>query len=166
MALMRDTRGFTLIEMNLAVIIVGVMAAVLVSLYSVSSKAFVEIRVKNKANSLAIAAMEDIKCRKWDETEPAGTKSAIGRDPGETAGDKTTFDDIDDFNGYSESPPRYQDGTPMPGLDGFSMTVDTVCYVDTALNFSATGTTLKEIVLTVKKGNVPKITLSTIVSQQ
>lgn len=163
---MSTSRGFTLIEMSLTVIIVGVTAAVLASLYAVTSRAFVEIRVKNKANSLAIAAMEEIKCRKWDEAGPAKTKSAIGLDAGETPGDKTTFDDIDDFNGYSESPPRYQDGTPIPGLAVFSIIVDTVCYIDAGLNFSAAATTRKMITVTVKKENAAKTTLNTVLSQQ
>jgi len=172
---MRKLRGFTLIEMNLLVIIVGVVAVVLVSFSSVLSKSFSGVRAKNKAHNLAVAAMEDIKCRKWDQlASPARTaEGLLGPDGSEATIplDKRIFDDIDDFKGYSETPPRYQDGTVIPGLSGFSMTVDTVCYVDANLNVvTATTTVRKKIIVTVRKtvgvAEVTKVTLTTIVSQK
>jgi hypothetical protein len=37
----------------------------------------------------------------YDSTQPAAAPSALGPDSGESAGDTTTFDDIDDYDGYS-----------------------------------------------------------------
>jgi prepilin-type N-terminal cleavage/methylation domain-containing protein len=161
---MRTARGFTLIEMNLVVIIVGVIALVAGSFSSLLSKAFVEIRVKNRANTLAIAAMEEIRCRKWDELAAPSSSPAVGRDAGETAGVKASFDDVDDFDGYAETPPRYMDGAEIPGLAGFSLAVE-VKYVDAALAVSASPTGLKKVSVTVSKNGAAKIALHTVLSR-
>lgn len=155
-------RGFTLIEVTMAILLIGVISVVLAGFYSVLFNVPVEIVVKNKANNLASAAIEDIKCRDWED--PAGP-GPLGIDAGENAANKTTFDDIDDFNGYTESPPRYMDGTVMPGMSGFSVNA-AVSYVDDNLNVSAAATDRKRVTVTVKKNNVPKISVCTVLSRQ
>ncbi len=52
-----------------------------------------------------------------------------GVEAGEITTDRTTFDDLDDFNGWSESPPARFDGSPMPGLPAWSREVS-VALVD------------------------------------
>ncbi len=163
---MKTARGFTLIEMNLLVIIIGVFALGLMSLSTLTTKGLAEVKVKNKANSLAVAMIEEIKCRKWDELTAPLKSTVMGVNTGEVASNKLTFDDIDDFSGYSEAQPLYRDGTPMTGYDGFSINVDTVCYVDALLNYSATPTPRKKIAITVNKNGIAKVTLNTIVSQK
>ena len=44
------------------------------------------------------------------------------------AANRVTYDDIDDYNGYSDSPPRSEDGTVIAGAAGLRRTVD-VCNV-------------------------------------
>jgi len=158
---MNGARGFALVDVMMSVLIVGIISVVLTGYYSVLFRVPVEIAVKNKANNLAGAAMEELKCRAWEE--PSGPRP-LGVDSGETAANKTTFDDIDDFNGYSESPPRYQDGAVMPGLSGYSVSF-AVTYVDAALNATASATDRKMISVTVKNKNIPKITLYTVLSR-
>ena len=162
----RRSPGYTLVEVSLALVIAGALAAMVVTVYAMTPKAFAKMRDRNRATAIATAAMEEIKCRKWDEAYPAMTMSAIGTDPGEVAGNKSTFDDIDDFNGYTESPPLYMNRTPKSGLQGFAVSVDTVCYVDSALNYSAAGTRRKKISVSVSKNGVKLLTLNTVVSQK
>jgi len=151
-----------LVEIMMSVLLIGVISVVLSGYYSVLFRVPVEIVVKNKADNLASAAMEEIKCRAWEE--PSGTRP-LGTDPGETAGNKTTFDDIDDFNGYSESPPKYQDGTVMPGLTGYAVNT-AVSYVDDSMKTTASVTDRKMITVTIKKNNITKVVLYTVVSRQ
>ncbi|MFN9972042.1 MAG: hypothetical protein ACK58T_19360 [Phycisphaerae bacterium] len=49
--------------------------------------------------------------------------TTLGRDAGESSTDKTTFDDVDDYNGWSESPPRDSTGAPIPGMADWARTV-------------------------------------------
>ena len=54
-----------------------------------------------------------------DPTNP----SSLTRDAGESPTDKTTFDDADDYDGWSESPPQDPRGAAIPGLEAWSRTV-------------------------------------------
>jgi hypothetical protein len=38
----------------------------------------------------------------------------FGRESGESASARSTYDDVDDYNGWNQSPPRYRDGTIIP----------------------------------------------------
>jgi hypothetical protein len=37
-----------------------------------------------------------------------------GREAGEAASSRSSFDDVDDYNGWDQSPPQYRDGTEIP----------------------------------------------------
>jgi hypothetical protein len=53
----------------------------------------------------------------------------FGPEPSEDIGDRSAFDDIDDYDGWSASPPEEKDGTDLTGLDQWTREV-TVDYVD------------------------------------
>ena len=100
-----------------------------------------------KANHLAEDLMEEILEKRWDESTPSGggtipngsktAPASFGTAEGET---RATFDDVDDYHGLSENPPKDAAGTAMTGYDDFTRTVS-VIYVDTsALNTSVTTT--------------------------
>ncbi|HVT79556.1 MAG TPA: hypothetical protein VHM90_02775, partial [Phycisphaerae bacterium] len=67
--------------------------------------------------------------------------------------------DVDDFNGWSESPPQDRAGNPMQDLAGWSRSVR-VDFVSIAnpTTVSATDAGLKRITVTVSKNNVPLAT--------
>jgi hypothetical protein len=50
----------------------------------------------------------------------------LGRDAGESATDKTTFDDVDDYHGWTESPPQDSTGVAIPNMTGWSRTVSVI----------------------------------------
>jgi hypothetical protein len=80
--------------------------------------------VRPTAVSLANEMMEEIKARKFDERSAKDASSnwstSLGPDSGESV--KSGFDDVDDFNGYTQS---------FPGYTGYTATVN-VGYVTTA----------------------------------
>jgi len=55
-------------------------------------------------------------------SDPSGSNS-IGIEAGESSTDKRTFDDIDDFNNWNESPPRDRNNAIMSGFEGYSRRV-------------------------------------------
>lgn len=60
--------------------------------------------------------------------DPAdNTEFDVGGD--EVDADKTTFDDLDDFHGWTETPPSRMNGTAIPGASAWTRTV-TVEWVD------------------------------------
>lgn len=48
---------------------------------------------------------------------------AYGTEPGEVTGNRSLFDDIDDFHNWSAAPPAYANGTAMSNLTGWTRTV-------------------------------------------
>jgi len=55
--------------------------------------------------------------------------TVLGLELGNLLGDKTTYDDIDDFQGWTESPPSDATGNPIGGLAAWRRSV-TVEWVD------------------------------------
>jgi hypothetical protein len=55
--------------------------------------------------------------------EPGLTSSAIRREAGETVDNRATYDDVDDYHNYSESPPKSLENTPLPGFDDWQRSV-------------------------------------------
>ncbi len=130
----KDARGVTLVELMLALAIILLVIAPLVKALYQGMKGSVRFGDTNKAIQLAQELTEEIKQKKWDETTPIGggattTPSAIGIDGGETAGNKTTYDDIDDYNGLVEHPPKDINNVEIPNTSHFTRWV-AVQYVN------------------------------------
>jgi len=73
---------------------------------------------------------------------------------------RSNFDDVDDYNGWSASPPQNRDGTVIPGLTGWAQIVQ-VHRVDPA-DFSVqkgTDSGVKRITVTITRNNVSVATL-------
>lgn len=114
----KNRPGVTLVELMIGVTIILMVVIPLVNVLYRNLQGAMRFGDANKALQLAQELMEEIKQKKWDENEPAGGGattifSAIGTDIGETAPDadgsngaKVTWDDIDDYHGLIEIPPR------------------------------------------------------------
>jgi len=158
--MLKNEQGMTLLEVILMIVVLSVgLTGVLV--YFIQG-------VKNSSNSqistvaavLAQDLMEEIKSKCWDETStttsPCGgtvTPSTIGADGGET---RATYDDVDDYNGLSDSPPEDSQGNSMPAaFNDYTRSVS-VCYVASSdLNTCTGGTSnYKKITVTVSWGSV------------
>lgn len=133
--------GMTLVEIMMAVGIIFLVVVPLVRTISKGIHGTLNFSDANKANQLAQGLIEEIKQEKWDENEPdtgdvtPSPYSTIGQDLGETAPDsdgtnaaKLTWDDIDDYNGLREQPPRDLNNIIIPNANKFVRTVE-VAYV-------------------------------------
>lgn len=68
------------------------------------------------ATGLATELMEEIESKRYDENESSPWTATLGPETGET--DRSNFDDVDDFEGWSENP-----------IPGYSSSVD-IYYVE------------------------------------
>ena len=115
--------GFTLIEILLSLAILVLAVPILASLFPWGMKQASEAREQSQAVFLAQELMEEVLTRKWDEnaTPPGKTNvpSSIGLDAGEAAGDRSTYDDIDDFDSFADSPMHDALGSTLTAFPGF-----------------------------------------------
>ncbi|MGH9360419.1 MAG: hypothetical protein ACRD2T_00775, partial [Thermoanaerobaculia bacterium] len=81
-----------------------------------------------------------------------GAAGSFGRDPGEPAGSRIEYDDVDDYAGYGpHQPPLDLSGLPIQGFDGFSrsVTVENVAGGDFGRVESPGSTSFKRVVVRV-----------------
>ena len=156
----RARRGFTLVEVCVSVVIVGVMLAAAAQTLGQSSMLQFRISERARAKQLARALMAEIMQQAY--VEPTQTP-ALGAENAET---RATYDDVDDYNGLSETSPTSKDGTSLnvPFASTWKRTVTVVWANPTTLAAASpqTETGLKLITVNVYHKNVLITTLTAI----
>ena len=144
--LLRNQRGVTLIDLIVIIVIVAIALPPMIGLLiQVTRQSTFGVTV-TRANHLASTLFEEMRSKRGDENATAAS-ATLGPDPGET---RATYDDVDDYHGLDESPPKDSLGTDLAGSGGFRQQVS-VCYVaNTDLDTCIGGPTLyKRITVTV-----------------
>ena len=145
-------RGCSLIEAAFSIVIITVMFAAVIT--SVASARLVRYKTdgRSRGSTLAHDLMAEILQAPYEE--PDGPAS-LGRDPGESGGNRADFDDIDDYDDWVSEPPELKDGTPLSLPAGWSRAVEVRWIVASNLTLiSGTETDAKRIIVTVKHKNV------------
>lgn len=107
-----------------------------------------------RAAFLASAMMSEIKELLYQNPT---TPVLFGPETGETG--RKQFNDVDDYNGWSESPPQNPDGSNLPDLNGWTRNVTVAWVTPTDVTkTSATETGAKLITVTVVHNNVVRAT--------
>jgi MSHA pilin protein MshD len=114
----RRRRGFTLVETSISTLIVAVvLVASMRTVVAVTRHRSVH-NDATTANLLAEALLTEVLEKEYKE--PTATP-IFGAETGETS--RSLFDDVDDYHGLTETPPKYLDGTSMTALSGWSREV-------------------------------------------
>jgi len=112
--------GLTLVEVMIASCLVAIL---LVAALNVAGGVFRTSAVTDeraKASALSEGLMNEI-LRAW--YEDPGASPVFGIETGEGSTSRSAFDDVDDYNGWTETPPQAQDGTAYTRLTGWTRTV-------------------------------------------
>jgi hypothetical protein len=90
-------------------------------------------------------------------TEPGGG-TTLGPDAGEMRG---TYDDVDDYDGLSQTPPQLRDGTALTEFTGWTRSVSVTFVNPDAPDVAASpaDSQLKRIIVTVKSPRGVSVTL-------
>jgi Tfp pilus assembly protein PilV len=145
-------RGFSLIEATFSVILVAVMFAAVMTTVGAARVVRYKTDGRSRGSTLAHDLMAEILQAPYEEPDGAG---ALGRDPAESGGNRANFDDVDDYDDWSSSPPELKDGTPLSLPVGWSRWVEVRWIFANNLTLtSGTETDAKRIVVTVKHNNV------------
>ncbi len=128
------TSGFTLIEAAISTVIVAVMmTAALTSVARTGNFRRIQ-NDRQKAHLLATQLVSEILSKSyWD---PALTSTgSLGASSDELAtGNRSLFDDVDDYTGWIESPPKLAGGSSLPNVADWYRKVDVVLVSWTDLN--------------------------------
>lgn len=183
-------RGFTLIELVITIVILGFSAMVMLPFLQVISET-PDPMIRQRAISLGQALLDEILAKRWDENtaigggpirtseSPAGKvrssitltasdpeASTISATPEEGAGNRANFDDIDDYNGFSEtdtfsdqtggttiSMPRYTRTATITYIPSITSVVAATTPAGTTAGGQAAATDTKRVVVTITAPN-------------
>lgn len=108
------SRGFTLIELMVFIVVISIGLVGLTAVYNYSMAKSVDPVIQVRLHELAQSLLDEILARKYDENTPTGGIPACGAPggavcagiglDGENLADIGSLDDVDDFDGYSDSP--------------------------------------------------------------
>lgn len=104
-------RGFTLVELVVAITIVGIVASTVMGMMSVMALRSSEVVVSQQAGSIANAYLQEVMSKKFDEPSTEGT------------GPRWQYDEVTDYNGIDDAGAKDQYGNAILGLEGYRITV-------------------------------------------
>ena len=165
------SRGFILVEVSIAYVILTLAMAALIPVFILSIRAAKSAEKIQVCTYLSSELLEEVRLRKWDGRvqdlipHVDAPSPTLGVDAGETATNKATFDDVDDFNGWSETGARDPLGTAIAEFKDYTRTV-AVTYVDATLTPTVATNDLKRITVCTLTGKVGPICLNTLVSNR
>jgi type II secretory pathway pseudopilin PulG len=139
--------GFTLVEAVVSILLVSLLLAGAMKSTSAAMLTRYQSALRVSAIDLACALLAEVVELQY--AEPIASP-AFGIESGEVAATKSTFDDVDDFHLWTESPPTDRGGAALAGAAGFTRSV-AVAWVQPANpdTESVAETGLKRITVTV-----------------
>ena len=108
--------GVTLVELIVALVIMGVALAGVVAVYASTTRASVDPVVVQQMQAIADTMMEEILLKPYAPGPAAGAGAG---------GARVNFDDVRDYNGYGQSIEGIRDveGNTIPGLARYTVLV-------------------------------------------
>lgn len=152
----RDRRGFTIAEGAIGVLLVAGLLVSAISTAGIQARARARAADAIRAEGLAHDLMAEVLQMHYADRDDL--LELFGRGVLEILGSRPTYDDVDDFDGHSESPPKETDGTVIEGYAGWTRSVE-VERIDESGDEAGSETGLKRITVTVSKGSTVLATL-------
>ena len=162
MRLRSRSRGFTLIEATISMVLVSVVLVAALSTVGASQRN--EYKISQQCQGLHLAQGLMIEILQQAYVDPAVSVDSLGPASSElSTGNRSLFNDVDDYAGWSANPPRSKDGTTLTGFEDWERRVE-VHWVpaDNMDTTSNTSTGVKRIDVTVSCKGIPVASLSAI----
>lgn len=155
--------GFTLAETAISTLLVGIMLVTATRAVGVSM--ILQARTANQTGGglLADALMAEILQRPY--ADPNQTV-AFGLETGESGTTRANYDDVDDYNGWVESPPKSKDGSSLSVSGTWQRSV-AVAWVslDNVTQTSTTETGMKRVTVIVARNGTNVATRAALVAK-
>jgi type II secretory pathway pseudopilin PulG len=143
----------SLIEVAVSTVIVGVMMTAALSAVAASAKERAAMANSATAQALGEALLAEI------ESVACG-RGVIAANLG--APNRAAFDDVGDYAGLDDSPPKERDGTAIAGVTGFARSVGVTNVDPTTLATGAPDSGFRKVVVTVTFNRKALTTLWTV----
>ena len=114
---MRRQSAFTLIEIIVTIIVIGIAGTALLSVFTNMIRGSADPVIQQQATTIAEAYLEEIMLRAYDDPQVAESGSA---EAGET---RPTYDDVQDYNSLGTMQVRDQNDNPIAALSDYQVTV-------------------------------------------
>jgi MSHA pilin protein MshD len=112
----RRSAGVTLVELIVALVIVGVALAGMVAVYTATTRSSVDPVIVQQMEAVADNMMEEILMKPYAPPQGSTVTAASGR---------VNYDNVTDYDGYGKDVQGIRDveGNPIPGLERYSVLV-------------------------------------------
>jgi MSHA pilin protein MshD len=140
-------RAFSILESAGAAAIVGVMLVLALKTLGATTRGRQAVAQVRLGPALAQQLLTEVLQSYY--VDP-GLTPTFGPESGESIGNRSKFDDVDDYNNWTESPPQLKNGTTLTDYTGWTRTV-AVAWANptTPTTTSASDQGLKRITVTV-----------------
>lgn len=147
----RGRRGVTLVEVILATLVVGVMMAGALATVSASQRTSKAMGDTMLAQQLANELLAEITRQAYsDATDTAVSNGATATEL--APGNRSLFNDVNDYKAWTESPPKNKSGAAIAGASAWTRSVSVEFLTPTALTTpSATDQGIARITVFVKE---------------
>lgn len=140
--LLRRQSAFTLIEIVVTIIVIGISATALLSVFTNMIRGSADPVIQQQATTIAEAYLEEIMLRAFDDPQLPETGGAEGES-------RPTYDDVQDYNDLGTTQVRDQNNNPIAALNDYQVTVTVngavlngvnAMQIDVSVNHPLTGT--------------------------
>ena len=159
---LRRTPGFTLVEAVISIVLVGLLLVAAINTLGATAVSKRNIEHQALGYTLAQDLMAEILNQAYEEPDDT---PEFGRESSESGGDREDWDDVDDYEGWSATPPETKDGEPLDGYDQWTRSVEVAFVNPTSLNDLGGNTGVKRITVTASFNGVPAAELVAIRTQ-
>jgi len=113
----RPSSGFTLLEVLITIVVLSIAATAIMGVFINLGKSSADPMIQQQATSIAEAYMEEILSKSFADPVVAETG---GPEAGEV---RSTYNDIQDYDGLTDVGARNQNNQPIDGLSAYSVSV-------------------------------------------
>lgn len=148
-----------MVEVVISTMIVSVLLVAALNTVGAARTTQYKLAERHRALLLAQALMAEILQQAY--ADPVSGPGSFGIGGDEITGDRSLFEDVDDYNAWVACPPQNKDGSPIPNVDDYEQSVS-VAWVDPA-NLSQTvgsNSGVKRIQVVIKRQDRVVITLT------
>lgn len=151
--MMRTRRGFSLVEAMLALVLASGALIAALNVVTASARAEAYARERATGDTLVAEVMADVLATAFEQPGWVGSFGRNAAEAGVTS--RSGFNDVDDFDTWTEAPPKDFDGASRADLDDWSVavTVVRVSLVDPEGSAVTYDSRVKRVTVQAKRGD-------------